>query len=129
MTTLIAVSHEVFTQQVVDLGHRLGWRAVFWRPGRISDDPKTGKQRWRTAVGGDGKDHPDLNLFHPGQHRIIWAELKVGKDKLRPGQEAWLKFIDECGGESYEWRPEDLEGEILEVLSGGSTWRAERKGR
>jgi len=57
---------------------------------------------------------PDLALVRPP--RLILAELKTDKGKLRPSQERWLALLSQCPGvEVYVWRPSDLE-HVAEVL-------------
>jgi hypothetical protein len=48
--------------------------------------------------------------------RVIFAELKKAKGKLRPEQWDWMSELGNCPGvESYIWRPSDLNG-IAELL-------------
>lgn len=48
------------------------------------------------------KGFPDLCLARNGV--VIFAELKVGRNKLSPEQERWAREI----GDVYLWKPEDL---------------------
>jgi hypothetical protein len=66
-----------------------------------------------TPGGPEGKGYPDLTLF---RERVIWAELKVGKNKPSPEQEGWARRITAAGAECYLWRPEDWT-EIVETLT------------
>ena len=62
------------------------------------------------------KGFPDLVLVKPP--RVIFAELKFGKGKLRPAQEVWMHSLTQCTGvETYVWRPDDWDG-LLNVLGG-----------
>jgi hypothetical protein len=57
---------------------------------------------------------PDEVLLRPP--RLIFAELKSERGKLRAEQEAWLAELRHVPGiEVYEWRPEDMDA-IAEVL-------------
>jgi hypothetical protein len=57
---------------------------------------------------------PDIALVRPP--RLILAELKTDKGKLRPSQERWLALLGQCPGvEVYVWRPSDLE-HVRDVL-------------
>ena len=57
---------------------------------------------------------PDLVLIRPPE--IIFAELKVGRDRLTVHQEMCLESLRECKQEVHVWRPEDSEA-ILKRLS------------
>lgn len=62
---------------------------------------------------------PDLVLAKPP--RLLFVELKSEKGRLTGTQEAWLWDFDQCGVETYVWRPSDLSsGEIESVLRGGT---------
>ncbi len=64
---------------------------------------------------------PDLVICLPPRRygdlpRVIFAELKSMRGRLRPKQIAWLDALTECGTyETYTWRP-DQWGEIDRVL-------------
>jgi hypothetical protein len=51
------------------------------------------------------------------RHRVIAAELKCGKGKLRPNQREWLAALRAAGVEAVEWRPEQW-AEIVATLEG-----------
>ena len=51
---------------------------------------------------------PDLVLVKPP--RIIFAELKRQRGRVRPMQTVWLDALGGCAGvETYLWRPSDLD--------------------
>ena len=52
---------------------------------------------------------PDLVLAHPGQKRVIFAELKSEKGLVTKYQQEWLDTLDACGQEVYLWGPGDIE--------------------
>jgi hypothetical protein len=59
---------------------------------------------------------PDTVLVKEG--RVIFAELKVGKNKLSPPQVRWVEELSGSEGvEVYVWRPEDRP-EIERILKG-----------
>lgn len=63
--------------------------------------------------------YPDKTLFHAGQKRIMWVELKREGEKLSPSQVAFGELIKLCGGEYHLWYPHDwLSGEIERILKG-----------
>jgi len=68
--------------------------------------------------------YPDLTMIHADTGRLIFAELKTAKGRLRPAQIEWLGALREVardrGLEVYEWRPSDwLDGTIEAILRGG----------
>jgi hypothetical protein len=97
-----------FTEQVIDLAQRLGWRCLHIRPAMNRGG------HWSTPIQGDGVGFPDLQLLR-GRQQLV-AELKVGRGKLTPEQEEWLAAFSLADVPAYVWRPSDLEGEILEAL-------------
>ena len=57
---------------------------------------------------------PDLVLVRPP--RIVFAELKVGRNRPTPAQQEWLNLLKGCPAvEVYLWTPEDW-NEIERVL-------------
>jgi hypothetical protein len=48
--------------------------------------------------------------------RVIFCELKVGRNKLSAAQKKWLDDLRAAGAEAYEWRADDLD-DIQEVLA------------
>jgi hypothetical protein len=62
---------------------------------------------------GSAKGFPDLVLARPP--RLLVAELKSDKGKVKPEQEQWLDAIRACGVEAYLWRPADVE-DVVQVL-------------
>ena len=57
---------------------------------------------------------PDLVLVRPP--RIVFAELKVGRNRPTPAQQHWLNLLGACPAvEVYLWTPEDW-NEIERVL-------------
>lgn len=57
---------------------------------------------------------PDLVLCKPP--RVIYAELKSERGRVRPEQQQWLERLRACGADARLWRPSDWK-EIQEVLS------------
>jgi len=58
---------------------------------------------------------PDLVLVREG--RILFRELKVGKNKMSLYQKEWAKAIREASGDFDVWRPEMMEEIIGELTS------------
>ena len=103
-------SHEDFRVAVIDLLHTYGFKVLNIRPGRTA-------KGWSTPVGADGIGWPDIYAVKP-PYVIVW-ELKVGKDTVKPEQQAWLDLLDEF--ESHfvcVYRPEDWDEmvQVVEVL-------------
>jgi hypothetical protein len=62
---------------------------------------------------------PDIVAVHPVQRRLLWAELKTSKGRLRPAQADWRDALVAAGATVYLWRPEDWRnGSIERILRG-----------
>lgn len=112
--------HQDFINQIVELAHLSGWKVVYWRPARVM---RKGQLKYETPLGADGKDFPDLFLIRVTEFKTakgnVWAierkmlfwEVKIPPDKVRPGQQAWLDLL---GGRVVT--PNDWEW-IVKILS------------
>jgi len=100
-----------FQQRVIDYARGRGWKVAWFRPVRVQR--RDGSVYHETPVGADGKGWPDLVLVRAGE--IIFAELKVGKNKASPEQVAWLDALRETGAAAGVWRETDWDT-ITEVL-------------
>ena len=74
---------------------------------------------WLSARSAAG--FPDLVLVHPGQGRVLFAELKGERGERTPAQAAWGEALASCPGVEYHcWRPEQWrDGTIERALAGG----------
>lgn len=108
---LLAPTHEEYQAQIVELAHVLGWRHLHVRRtiGR-------GK-RWTTSTNVVG--WPDLLLWSEKQRRVVAIEVKVGRDKPSPEQEAVLASLSAAGVESMVAYPADLDA-VQRLLRGVS---------
>jgi hypothetical protein len=108
------MTEQAFTNEL------LKWAKTFrWRAFHVRNSGHGGN----TYVQGD-RGFPDLVLVRPP--RLIFAELKVGKNKPTPEQADWLSALAEnsqdvygmpsAAVETYVWRPE-MWSEILVILS------------
>ncbi|OYT69750.1 MAG: hypothetical protein CFK49_12130 [Armatimonadetes bacterium JP3_11] len=96
-----------FQARVVALARLTGWRVYHSRPAQY------GNGRWHTPLQGDA-GLPDLILCKPP--RLIFAELKSERGRVRAEQQAWLDALRQCNGvEVYLWRPSDWDA-IVETL-------------
>ena len=102
-----------FRRKVMKLAEILGYRPVHFKTSL------TAKGQHLTTYEGMGKGYPDLFIARSPTAtqapRLIWAELKAGKNKLDPEQEEYLNFLRSCGAETYLWRDTDWE-QVVEVL-------------
>lgn len=98
--------HEVFCEQLKDLGHLCGYRIARFRPAMT-------EHGWRTPVAADGKGWPDM-VFAKAE-RLIFAEIKIPPDKLRPEQAEWMDVL-QSSAECYVWTPDQWDS-IVEVLN------------
>ena len=89
-----------FQQMVLQLAKLHGWRTAHFRPAMQRDG------KWVTAVAGDGKGFPDTVLVKGG--RLIFAELKVGRNKPTAEQRLWLAALGAVPGVTAAlWTPAD----------------------
>ncbi len=101
------LSEAEFQTQVIQLARLLGWRVYHSRPAQYRDG------HWHTPLQGDA-GLPDLILCKPP--RLIFAELKSERGRVRAEQQAWLDALRQCAGvEVYLWRPSDW-ASIVETL-------------
>ncbi len=105
MTGLPPLTEAAFQGQVIDLARTLGWRVAHFRPAQTT-------RGWRTPVAADGTGFPDLILV---RDRVIAAELKTQKGRIKDEQQAWLAAFAAAGVATYLWRPSDID-DILETL-------------
>lgn len=101
-----AMTEKQLSQNIVDAARTLGWLVY-----RTFDS--------RRSVPG----YPDLTMIHPDTGRLIFAELKTAKGRLRPAQIEWLGALREVardrGLEVYCFRPMDwIDGTIEAILRG-----------
>jgi hypothetical protein len=82
------ISERRFMQQVVDLAKLLKWRVYHTHDSRHSP-----------------AGFPDLVLVR--RPRVLFVELKVGKNVPTDEQIAWLLDLHDCGQVVHIWRPED----------------------
>lgn len=59
---------------------------------------------------------PDLVLVHRVTGRVVFAELKTETGRVAPAQTEWLDLLG-VRNDAYLWRPNDLDGEIRDVLT------------
>ena len=90
-----------FQRAVIEAAQRNGWSAY-----SVPDS------RRATSSG-----FPDLVLAHSGHARLVFAELKTNKGRVRPEQKQWLWTLEQAGQEVYVLRPADWPL-ITEILTG-----------
>ena len=91
------ITEKDFQQTVIELAQICGYLVYHTHDSR------------RSAAG-----FPDLVLV--GKGRVIFAELKTERGRLRRDQVKWLQSLGACRGvECYEWRPHDW-NQIVRIL-------------
>ena len=103
------LTEKELTASVIQMARLFGWRIAHFR------SVETKRQGWQTPVQGDGKGYPDLCLV---RERIIFIELKCGKNKLEPEQEVWRDKIILAGGEWYLLTDKNWEEGLAEKILG-----------
>lgn len=91
------ITEKQLQRQVIDFAKLMGWKHYF---------------TWRSIHSPAG--FPDLVLVRPP--RILFIELKAGKNKLSPEQKEWLELLRACGLPAFCFYPEDWD-EIQRLLS------------
>lgn len=109
-----ALTGTVLQRSVIELAHVLHLRVAHFRPARLTPDPETGAERWRTAVAADGKGYPDLTIVGPGG--VIWREIKRAGETVTREQLAWLAWLADAGCDAAIWRPVDWPDRITREL-------------
>ena len=103
------ISERQFTDQVIELARLCGWHVVHFRPAKTA-------KGYRTALQGHA-GFPDICAAKVG--RVLFAELKVGKNKPTDEQAQWLAALD-GDAETYVWYPQHW-GTIRGIFQEG--WR------
>jgi hypothetical protein len=97
--------HQQAIDLIVDYAHLKGWKCAYFRPARVM---RGGKEIYETPVGADGRGFPDMVLSrlrdpeeyerpYLGNYKItllLFWEVKVGKDRVRPEQKEWLDLLE-----------------------------------
>lgn len=101
----VTMTEQQFTNSLLEWAKVYGWRRFHVR---------NSGARGLSQVQGD-KGFPDLVLVRPP--RLIFAELKVGRNKVADAQSEWLTALNDASlAEVYYWTPAQWT-EILRVLS------------
>ena len=89
------MTEKAFQSDVMRVAKMLGWLCYHTFDSR------------RSASG-----FPDLVLV---RERVLFRELKVGKNKLSPTQELWRDSILDAGGDWAEWRETDMDDIVADL--------------
>jgi hypothetical protein len=81
-----AQTERAFQASVVRYARLMGWATYHTFDSRRSD-----------------AGFPDLVLVR--RPRVVFAELKSQRGRLRPAQRAWIEELRACGQAVYVWRP------------------------
>jgi hypothetical protein len=90
---------------IVAAARLLGWRVAHFRPAPT-------EKGWRTAGSYDAQGWPDLCIV---RDRVLFAEVKVGKNRLAAEQAAWLEALREAGAEAHVWTDADWQAGLVEA--------------
>lgn len=92
---------------IVEMANLLGWTVFHTRPARS-------EKGWRTAVAYQGAGFPDVVAV---RDRVLFAEIKAGRNTLRAEQVEWRDRLILAGAEWHLWNEKDwANGSIEEVL-------------
>jgi hypothetical protein len=99
----LRMSESQLTDLIIEAAQLYGYRVSHFRPAKTA-------KGWRTPLQGDA-GLPDLVLA--GHGILLLVELKVGKNTLRPDQEAWRSAIPP---ENYRlWTDRNYRGALSEL--------------
>lgn len=90
---------------ILEVARILGYRVHHARPAM------TGKG-WRTPLQGD-KGFVDLVLV--GRGRVLFRELKVGRNRLSEEQAGWIRALEETGADVGVWTDENWMSGVVEA--------------
>lgn len=93
---------------VIQLARLLGWRTAHFGIGMTRDG-------WRTPAEGDAVGFPDLVIV--GHGRVLFRELKCGKNRVTVAQGEWLEALEAAGCDvgvwhELDWRSGRVEAEL-----------------
>lgn len=91
---------------ILDVARILGWRSAHFRPAMT-------KHGWKTAVQGDGKGWPDIVLV--GHGRILYREVKCGRNTLSADQAEWIRALEQAGADVGVWHERDWQDGLVEA--------------
>lgn len=96
-----SVDEKGLQKAVIDIAKVFGWRVAHFRSVPVKRGPRV---VWETPVQADGAGFPDLVLV---RDRVLWIELKVGRNTLSDAQAAWLQALRATGQEAHVWTDDD----------------------
>lgn len=91
---------------IVEMANLLGWSVFHTRPARS-------EKGWRTAVAYQGAGFPDVVAV---RDRVLFAEIKAGRNTLRPEQVEWKDRLILAGAEWYLWNEKDWDAGLVEKV-------------
>ncbi len=97
-----AMSEADLQRSIVDLARTLGWTVLHIDDARREVVNAAGQRRLVGDKNAAGL--PDLIML---RERIVWAELKRERGRLRPTQQHILADLRHAGAEVYLWKPSD----------------------
>jgi hypothetical protein len=102
------VTEAELQRATIELARLLGYRAAHFRASLTA-------KGWRTAVEGDGAGFPDLVIA--GHGRVLYRELKCGRNRLTVEQGEWLEALEDAGCDvgvwhEIDWRSGQIEAEL-----------------
>lgn len=98
-----------FQRAVVALAEGLGWKVAHCRKVLVKMGERT---HYETPM---PEGWPDLTLVRKG--RLLFVELKYGKNTTTPAQDEWLAELRTTGSGCHVWYPEDW-ADIVKTLTG-----------
>jgi hypothetical protein len=102
---VLGVTERELQDWIVGTARLLGWRVAHFRPAWT-------EKGWRTAGAYDAQGWPDLTLV---RDRVLFAEIKVGRNRLAPEQSTWLEALREAGAEAHVWTDADWQFGVVEA--------------
>lgn len=105
-----ALDEKALQTAAIDAARILGYRVAHFRSVPVKRGPRV---VWETPVQADGRGFPDLVVV--GHGRVLWRELKVGRNTLSDEQAAWLEALRAAGQDAGVWTDRDWLDGLIEV--------------
>jgi hypothetical protein len=100
------VTERELQASTIELARLLGFRVAHFGVGLV-------RGQWRTPAQADAVGFPDLCIV--GHGRVLFRELKCGRNRLTVEQGEWLEALEAAGCDVGIWREFDWHAGVIEA--------------